>query len=174
MVDGFPVTGGIDFLNPSDIESIDILKDASATAIYGSRGANGVVIITSKKGRKGQKNSINVNSYYGIQKDAKRYKLLNAKQFAIVANEWSKNGGQAPFFDVDTIRNPGTDWQDVIFRTAPIQNHTITFSGNSEKTRYSLSGNYYNQQGIIINSGIQRGSLRLNLNHDIKSWLIYL
>ena len=171
VVDGFPVTGGIDFLNPADIESIDILKDASATAIYGSRGANGVVIITSKKGRKGQKNLISVNSYYGIQKDAKRYKLLNAKQYAIVANEWSKNGGQVPFFNVDSIQNPGTDWQDVIFRTAPIQTHTITFTGSSEKTRYSLSGNYYNQQGIIINSGIQRGSFRLNLEHDIKNWL---
>ena len=171
VVDGFPVAGGIDFLNPSDIESINILKDASATAIYGSRGANGVVIITSKRGKKGQKGLISINSYYGQQEVAKKYKVLNAKQYATVANEWLKNSNLPPYFDVDTVKNPGTDWQDVIFRVAPIQNHTITFSGSSEKTRYSLSGNYYGQEGIIINTGIKRGSFRLNLDHDIKDWL---
>lgn len=171
VVDGFPVVGGIDFLNPSDIESINILKDASATAIYGSRGANGVVIITSKRGKKGQKGLISISSYYGQQEVAKRYKVLDAKQYATVANEWLKNSNLPPYFDVDTVKNPGTDWQDVIFRVAPIQNHTITFSGSSEKTRYSLSGNYYGQEGIIINSGIKRGSFRLNLEHNIKDWL---
>ncbi len=171
VVDGFPVVGGIDFLNPSDIESINILKDASATAIYGSRGANGVVIITSKRGKKGQKGMISINSYYGNQEVAKKYKVLDAKQYATVANEWLKNSNLPAYFNVDTVKNPGTDWQDVIFRTVPIQNHTITFSGSSEKTRYSLSGNYYGQEGIIINSGIKRGSFRLNLDHDIKDWL---
>ena len=171
VVDGFPVAGGIDFLNPSDIESINILKDASATAIYGSRGANGVVIITSKRGKKGQKGLISINSYYGQQEVAKKYKVLNAKQYATVANEWLKNSNLPPYFNVDTVTNPGTDWQDVIFRVAPIQSHTITFSGSSEKTRYSLSGNYYGQEGIIINTGIKRGSFRLNLDHDIKDWL---
>jgi TonB-linked SusC/RagA family outer membrane protein len=171
VVDGFPITGGIDFLNPSDIESINILKDASATAIYGSRGANGVVIITSKRGKTGQKSQVSVSSYYGQQQVAKRFKVLNPKQYAEVANEWLKNSGIAPYFNVDTVSNNGTDWQDVIFRVAPVQNHTITFSGASEKTRYSLSGNYYNQDGIIFNSGIQRGSIRLNLDHDIKPWL---
>ena len=171
VVDGFPLTGGIEFLNPSDIESINILKDASATAIYGSRGANGVVIITSKRGKVGQRGQISVNSYYGQQEVAKRFEVLNPKQYAVVANEWMKNSGLAPYFNVDTVKNEGTDWQDVIFRVAPIQNHTVTFSGSSEKTRYSLSGNYFQQEGIIFNSGIKRGSLRLNLNHDIKDWL---
>jgi TonB-linked SusC/RagA family outer membrane protein len=171
VVDGFPVVGGIDFLNPSDIESINILKDASATAIYGSRGANGVVIITSKRGKKGQKSLISINSYYGQQQVAKRYKVLDAKQYATVANEWLKNSNLPPYFNVDTVKNPGTDWQDVIFRETPIQNHTVTFTGSSEKTRYSLSGNYYGQEGIIMNTGIKRGSLRLNLDHDIKDWL---
>jgi TonB-linked SusC/RagA family outer membrane protein len=171
VVDGFPVVGGIDFLNPSDIESINILKDASAAAIYGSRGANGVVIITSKRGKKGQKGSISINSYYGQQEVAKRYKVLNAKQYATVANEWLKNSSLPPYFNVDTVTNPGTDWQGVIFRTAPMQNHTINFSGSSEKTRYSLSGNYFGQEGIIVNSGIKRGSFRFNLDHDIKEWL---
>lgn len=171
VVDGFPVTGGIDFLNPSDIESIDILKDASATAIYGSRGANGVVIITSKRGKIKDRSSVTFHSFYGIQRVSKKYNMLNAKQYATVVNDFLKNDGQAPYFDVDQIENPGTDWQDLIFRNAPLQNHTLTFAGNSDKTNYSLSANYYNQEGIIINSGSQRGSLRFNLDHEVKSWL---
>ncbi|WP_346858244.1 TonB-dependent receptor [uncultured Draconibacterium sp.] len=173
VVDGFPVTGGINFMNPSDIESIDILKDASATAIYGARGANGVVLITSKRGKKGQNSKIEINTYLGFQQETKRYDLLNAQEYAIIANEWLKNGGLDPFFSQDEINNlgEGTDWQDAIFQTAPIQNHTITFSGSSEKTRYSLSGNYYDQDGIIINSGVKRGSVRLNLDHELNSWL---
>ena len=171
VVDGFPITGGINFLNSSDIESIDILKDASATAIYGARGANGVVIITTKRGKKGEKSAISINSYFGTQQVAKQYDVLNAKQYAEVANEWLKNSGQQPFFNVDTVTNPGTDWQDAIFRVAPIQNHTLTFSGSSDKTNYSLSGNYFKQEGIVINSGVQRGSFRLNLDHKIKDWM---
>ncbi len=171
VVDGFPVTGGIDFLNPSDIETVDILKDASATAIYGSRGANGVVIITSKRGKKGEDNKIDINSFYGIQESINRYELLDAKEYAIVANEWLKNGGLAPFFDLNEVENPGTDWWDAIVRSAPVQNHTVTFSGGSQKGRYSISGNYYNQEGIIKNSGVERGSVRVNLDQELKDWL---
>ena len=171
VVDGFPITGGIEFLNPGDIESIDILKDASATAIYGARGANGVVIITSKRGKAGQKGRIELNSYYGIQQETKRYDLLNAKDYAIIANEWLRNGGQPAFFNVDEVQNPGTDWQDVVLQSAPIQDHTISFSGSGEKTRYALSGNYFDQEGILINSGVKRGSLRLNLDHEVNNWL---
>ncbi|WP_423130533.1 TonB-dependent receptor [Gaoshiqia sp. Z1-71] len=171
VVDGFPMVGGINFLNPSDIESVDILKDASATAIYGARGANGVVIITSKRGKAGQKSRIEVNSFFGFQKETKRYDLLDAKEYAIIANEWLKNAGQQPYFNVDQVQSPGTDWQDAVLRTAPLHNHTITFSGSSDKTRYSLSGNYYDQEGILINSGVKRGSVRLNLDHEMNSWL---
>ncbi|WP_257669917.1 TonB-dependent receptor [Parapedobacter tibetensis] len=171
VVDGFPVTGGINFLNPADIESIDILKDASATAIYGARGANGVVIITSKKGKAGQAGRIELNSFYGVQQETKRYDLLNAKEYAEIANEWLRNGGQEPYFNIDEVENPGTDWQDVVLRAAPIQDHTLTFSGGSEKTQYSASGNYYGQDGILINTGVKRGSARVNLGHDVKDWL---
>ncbi|MGD9558878.1 MAG: SusC/RagA family TonB-linked outer membrane protein, partial [Mangrovibacterium sp.] len=171
VVDGFPVTGEINYLNPADIESVDILKDASATAIYGARGANGVVIITSKRGKAGQKGKIELNSFYGIQEEINRYELTDAKEYAVIANEWLKNGGQAPYFNVDEVENPGTDWQDVVLRTAPVQNHTISFSGSSEKTRYSFSGNYYDQEGIIINTGVKRGSVRLNLDHEVNNWL---
>jgi TonB-dependent starch-binding outer membrane protein SusC len=168
VVDGFPIVGTLNYLNPADIKSIDILKDASATAIYGSRGANGVVIITTKRGQLGQKGTIDFSSSYGVQKAAKLYELLDAKQYATVANEWLKNEGFAPYFDLDNVENPGTNWQDEIFRTAPEQNHTLTFSGGSENTNYSLSANYYAQEGIVINSGVKRGSLRLNLDHKIN------
>ncbi len=171
VVDGFAITGGIDFLNPSDIESIDILKDASATAIYGSRGANGVVIITSKRGKEGQDGRIEINSFYGVQTETKRYEMLDAKQYAEVANERLINDGGEAYFNIDDVENPGTDWQDYIFRKAPIHNHTITFSGSSESTRYSLSTNYYSQEGIIKRSGVKKGSMRLNLDHDVTKWL---
>ena len=169
VVDGFPITGGIEFLNPNDIESIDILKDASATAIYGARGANGVVIITSKRGKAGQKGRIEFDSFYGVQQETKRYDLLNAKEYAIISNEWLRNGGQPPFFNVDEVENPGTDWQDAVLQAAPMQNHTITFSGSSEKTRYALSGNYFDQEGILLNTGAKRGSMRLNLDHELNN-----
>ena len=171
VVDGFPVTGGIDFLNPADIESVDILKDASATAIYGSRGANGVVIITSKRGKKGQESKVEINSFFGMQQAINKYELLDAKEYATIANEWLKNEGLAPAFNVSEVENPGTDWWDAIFRTSPVQNHTITFSGSSDKGRYSISGNYYDQDGIIENSGVTRGSVRVNLDQELKSWL---
>jgi TonB-dependent starch-binding outer membrane protein SusC len=167
VVDGFPISGGIEYLNPADIESIDILKDASATAIYGARGANGVIIITSKAGKKMQKGRIEVNSYYGIQKEIKRYEVLNAQQYAIVANEWLKNQGNEPYFDPNQVEDV-TDWQDVVLAPAPVQSHTLTFSGGGEKTAYSLSGNYFDQEGIIFNSAAKRGGIRLNLNHEVN------
>ena len=169
VIDGFPVTGGINFLNPADVESMDILKDASATAIYGSRGANGVVIITTKKGRKGE-GKIEIDSYYGTQKETKRYQVLDAQQYAVVANEWLKNQGLDPYFSENEIQTfgKGTDWQDAIYRSGPIQNHTVTISGGSDKTVYSLSGNYFDQKGILINSSAKKGSLGLNLQHQVN------
>lgn len=171
VVDGFPIAGGINFLNPADIESIDILKDASATAIYGARGANGVVMVSTKRGKGGARNEIGVNSYYGVQQTAKRFDMLDATHYAIVVNEFLKNDGKAPYFNLGDIQGPGTNWQDAIFRDAPVQNHTLSFSGLNDRTNYSMSGNYYQQDGIIINSGVKKGSFRLNLDHEIKSWL---
>ncbi len=171
VVDGFPMTGGLSFLNPSDIESIDILKDASATAIYGARGANGVVIITSKKGKRNVPGRVEFNTFFGVQQVTKRYDLMDAGEYAVIANEWLKNSNQPPFFNLDEIRGPGTDWQDLVLRSAPIQDHTLSFSGGSERTQYSFSGNYYAQDGILINTGVKRGSARLNLGHDLKDWM---
>ncbi|MCB0689502.1 MAG: TonB-dependent receptor [Saprospiraceae bacterium] len=171
VVDGFPITGGINFLNPSDIESMNILKDASATAIYGARGANGVVIITTKRGSQNKDGQISVSVYQGIQSEINRFEVLDARQYAEVANEWLRNNGDQPFFDVNQVQNPGTDWQDVIFRTSPVRNATLEFSGGSERTNYSMSANYFEQEGIIINSGVKRGLFRLNLDHKVKDWI---
>ncbi|MBW6537600.1 MAG: SusC/RagA family TonB-linked outer membrane protein, partial [Mariniphaga sp.] len=168
VVDGFPITGDISFLNPSDIESVDILKDASATAIYGARGANGVVIITSKRGRIGQESRIEINSMSGVAVESNRYEMLDAKQYAEVANEWLKNSGREPYFNLNDVQNPGTNWQDFIFRNTMINNHTLTFSGSTSKTRFSLSGNFYDQEGIIKYTGVKKGTFRLNLDHEFN------
>ena len=169
VIDGFPVTGDVSFINPSDIESVDILKDASATAIYGARGANGVILITSKRGITGQKGKIEINSLCGVQVESNRYEMLDAEQYAEVANEWLINSGQEPYFDLNQVQNPGTDWQDFIFRNAMLNNHTLTFSGSSEKSKFSLSGNFYDQKGIIKYSGVKKGSFRLNLDHEFNN-----
>ncbi|WP_422080622.1 TonB-dependent receptor [Ulvibacterium sp.] len=170
VVDGFPVTGGIDFLNPADIQTIDILKDASATAIYGSRGANGVVMITTKGGRKGEQGRIEFDSYYGVQQVINTYDLMNSRQFAEIANIQAETEGAPMPFDLNNLPNIETDWQDLIFRSAGIQSHTLTFSGGSEKSSYSASANYFEQQGVIINSGLKRGSVRLALDSQVNDW----
>lgn len=158
-------------LNPGDIESMEILKDASATAIYGSRGANGVVIITTKRGKAGATN-VDFESYYGVQQVARRLPLLNAEEFAIIANEAREGRGLPPIFsqqEIANFRNNSTDWQDEVFRDAPIQNHQVTISGGDNKTRYAISGNYFNQQGVILNSGFERGSLRVNVDKTLNN-----
>jgi TonB-linked SusC/RagA family outer membrane protein len=188
VIDGFPVynnnsyadagvTNGptinaLSTLNPSDIESIDILKDASATAIYGSRGANGVVIITTKKGKAG-KNVITYDGYYGVQKVLKTLPLLNAQQWALLKNDALIDSKKAPAFspaEIDSLGQPGvgTDWQDAAFRQAAIQNHSLSFSGGDDKTRFAVSGNYFKQDGILQNSDFERYSFRINLDRDMS------
>ncbi|MBD2753080.1 TonB-dependent receptor [Spirosoma sp. BT704] len=170
VIDGFPVynESGAN-LNPNDIESMEILKDASATAIYGSRGANGVVLITTKRGKSGQ-NRIEFETYYGIQQVRKKLPMLNATQYATLVNEANTNVGRAPVFTDAQIAGfgEGTNWQDEIFRDAPIQNYQLTASGGSDKTRYAVSANYLNQQGVIINSNYDRASFRFNFDHKIN------
>ena len=170
VVDGFPLTGGIDYLNPSDIESINVLKDASATAIYGSRGANGVVLVTTKQGSSG-KGTITAESYYGIQEVRKKFDLMNARQYAEIANEYAASQDLASFFDVNDLGGIETDWQDAIFQSAPIQNHSLGFQGGNETTKYFISGNYFSQEGIVVNSGARRGSVDLRLDQEVNDWL---
>ncbi|MCF0069729.1 TonB-dependent receptor [Dyadobacter sp. CY261] len=174
VIDGFPTTG-LNSINPNDIESIEILKDASATAIYGSRGSNGVVLVTTKRGKAGQ-TVITYDMYYGSQSVRRKIPLLNARQFAEFVNEAQTNNGGKPYFDGSSADRPlpatlgaGTDWQDEVLQNAPIQNHQLGVSGGSEKTRYAVSFGYYDQKGIVLNSYFKRYTLRANLDNDISS-----
>ncbi|RRA99242.1 TonB-dependent receptor [Larkinella rosea] len=176
VIDGFP-TGNLNSINPNDIESLEILKDASATAIYGSRGSNGVVMITTKRGKEGQ-SGIAFESYYGVQSVRRKIPMLNAREYAEFVNEARVNGGAKPYFDGSTASQPlpetlgeGTNWQDEVFRSAPIQSYQLSFTGGETKTRYAISGSYYDQQGIILNSYFKRFTLRANLDREVKKWL---
>jgi TonB-linked SusC/RagA family outer membrane protein len=179
VIDGFPGAGDLNSINPSDIESIDVLKDASATAIYGSRGANGVVIITTKKGKAGT-DGVTFEAYTGVQSIRHKYDMMNATEFGQYLNDVqtlnnteNKTSVALPYpnqSDIDAL-GKGTDWQDEIFRTAPIRNYQLGFNGGNDKTRYNLSMNYFDQGGIIINSGFKRGSIRLNLDRKISNKL---
>ncbi|MCF0053879.1 TonB-dependent receptor [Dyadobacter sp. LJ53] len=169
VVDGFPYSGSPTLLNNADVESIEILKDASATAIYGSRGANGVVLITTKKGKSGRI-SVDLDSYVGFQKPRKKIEMMNAKEYAQFYNEQAANDGLAPHFTQDEINGfgEGTDWQDLALQTAAIQNHSVSVNGGNEKTRFSISGSNFNQGGIIIGSNYVRNSVRANLSTDFS------
>lgn len=162
-----PRIGPLSAINPNDIESIEILKDASATAIYGSRGTNGVVLITTKRGKKGT-SVVNFESYYGFQEPSKKLDLLNASQFAEFVNEARTNGGQLPEYVNPQNLGEGTDWQKEIFRTAPMQNYQLSFSGGSDKTQYAISGGYFGQDGIVINTDFKRYSFRTNINTELS------
>ncbi|WP_428667341.1 SusC/RagA family TonB-linked outer membrane protein [Runella sp.] len=176
VIDGFP-TGNLNSINTDDIESIEVLKDASATAIYGSRGSNGVVLVTTKRGKAG-KAVISYDGYYGSQSIRHAIPLLNAQQFAEFVNEARTNGGAKPYFDGSTADLPlpsalgaGTDWQGQIFQKAPIQSHQLSASGGTDKSRYAVSFGYYDQQGIVLNSNFKRYTLRANLDNNLTSKL---
>lgn len=191
VIDGFPinndytlndagVTNGskinpLSTLNTADIESIDVLKDASATAIYGSRGANGVVIITTKNASKG-KSSITYDGYYGVQSVIRTIPLLNAGEWWQLRKDAATNSGKTVTipstigYSLDTS-GVGTDWQAAAFREAPIQSHSLSILSGSEKTKLALSGNYFNQEGILQNTGFNRFSARINVIHDYSKKL---
>ncbi len=185
VVDGVPLKGGdygasvgqsrnefnpMSDINPNDIESIEILKDASSAAIYGARAANGVVLITTKRG-KANKTAVTLNYSTGFQVRPFKYDLLSSAEFIEFYNEAHANVGVTPAvnlsaFGYDTVN---TDWQDALFRNAPISSYDISASGGNEKSRFALSLGYFDQDGIIINTGYKRLSGRLNLDHDISS-----
>ncbi len=169
VIDGFIGGGDLTSINPTDIASIEILKDASATAIYGARGANGVILITTKLGKAG-KSTILINAYAGTQQLPKEVALLTGPELADYVNERSALFGTNPIYpDVSKVTN--TDWQKAITRNAGFQNADISFSGGNDKITYYLSGNYFNQDGIILNSGFKRYQTRLNLNLKLTDWL---
>jgi TonB-linked SusC/RagA family outer membrane protein len=186
VVDGVPIVAGdisqlglggqtpaaISSLSPDDIDHVDILKDAAATAIYGSRGSNGVVVITTKRGVEG-KTSVTFNSYVGTQSASKRLDLLNGPQYQVFFRESAVNDG----YDPDDAGIPGTgtglneDWQSAVLRSAPVSSAELGVSGGDERLRYRLAGTWFDQDGIVIPSGYRRVGGRLNLDFDPNSRL---
>lgn len=177
---GFAGLGGSDgqtgnsvmaMLNPNDIESIDVLKDASAQAIYGSQAANGVILITTKKGRAGE-GKINYETYVGVSEVAKRLDLMDLRDFARYQNEVLPligNPVSAELANPDLLGR-GTDWQEAMFQRGKVQNHQLSFSGGREKTTYYLSLNYFDNKGILLGSDFKRYSSRFSLDNQLKSW----
>jgi len=151
-------------INPADIESIDVLKDGAAAAIYGVRASNGVVVITTKRGRSG-KPQVSFNAYYGVQSLRKKLNVLNSSQFADYYNESQLNGGGVIGYpDINNLPPYNTDWQDQVYRTAGIQNYQLNVSGGTDKTHYYVGGGYFKQDGIILNSGFDRFNFKLNFD----------
>jgi TonB-dependent starch-binding outer membrane protein SusC len=169
IVDGMAV-GGIDYLNPGDIESIDVLKDAASAAIYGARAANGVVLITTKSGTRGQMN-VTYSAYQGVQNVSRTIDMLDASQYRMFMNEGAKNAGLTEPFDLNEIPRFNTNWQDVLFeKNAPIFNHDLSVNGGTENSTYASSMSYFSQQGIIggDKSQFDRITARLNTRHKVN------
>jgi TonB-linked SusC/RagA family outer membrane protein len=189
VIDGFPMEDPgsesaniINAIDPADIESIDILKDASATAIYGARGANGVVVITTKRGKAG-KTKISYNTYYGWQESNKRLDVLSPYEFVKLQQEinpdlattmylaYTENGVKDTL-PLDYYKNiKGIDWEEQIMRRAPMQSHHLSISGGNAKTKLAASGSYLGQDGIVLNSGFKRLQGRLAIDHEVNDKL---
>ncbi|MBC7566751.1 MAG: TonB-dependent receptor [Pedobacter sp.] len=168
VVDGYPITGGLNNINPNDIASMDILKDASATAIYGVRASNGVVIITTKKGRRDGV-EVALDAYTSVQSEPKKYKVLNAEQWATLANK-------TPGFDrLPEWANPSAlqnvNWQDEVYRSGVRQNYNLAVRGGGEKVQSSFSAGYFDQKGVVTGSYFKRINLGLNIDYDATKWL---
>jgi TonB-linked SusC/RagA family outer membrane protein len=171
VVDGVPMSVNLNAINPNDIESIDVLRDAASSAIYGSRGSAGVILVTTKRGKAGRV-TVAFDGYTSMQQITRKIPMLNGPEFAKLANENLVAGGIAPNPEWSNPNNVlNTDWQDELFRTAPMQNFNLSISGGSEKTRSFLSFGYTKQDGIIENSGYERFTSRLNSDYDISNKL---
>ena len=168
VVDGVPYgVEGLSALNPNDIESVSVLKDATA-GIYGVRAANGVIIVTTKAGKKRQGTKFSFDSYYGVQETTRKMQLLNATQYAVLKNEAAAAGGTTLPFN-NTSLGTGTDWQNAVFSTAPVQNYNLSAVGGSEKSTFSIGSSYFQQDGIVggDKSGFTRYNARLNFKTDL-------
>jgi len=173
VIDGIPVFGdnGLKSLNPNDIKSIEVLKDGASSAIYGTRAANGVVIVTTKRGKSGMA-KIEYNGVYSIQTVANKLNVLNGEQYALLQNEARAAQGVDPltpdWWDPANIEGAAnTNWQNQIFRIAPMKEHSLTVSGGTEKANYLVSGNYLDQKGVIKQSDFKRYSLRVNTDAKV-------
>lgn len=176
VIDGIPQfnadvnansTNGLAALNPNDVESIEILKDASATAIYGSRAANGVVMVTTKKGKSGEP-AITYSGYIGLSQVRNQLDLMSGDEYISYVKKVATNSGIAIPAELETVPHTNTDWQGLVFRDAIQQNHSLSLSGGSGKTTYYTSLDYLGIEGVVKNSSYKRGSLRLNLNTELN------
>jgi TonB-linked SusC/RagA family outer membrane protein len=181
IVDGMPIEGGLDYLNPNDIASIEVLKDAASGAVYGARAANGVILVTTKTGKEG-KTKVTYDFSYGWQRPWKERDVLNATQYALMMNEGAVNAGMAPKYNDPYSYGVGTNWQKETFNyDAPVMNHQVSISGASEKVSYLLSMGYYTQDGIVGGnygrSNYERLTLRSNNQYTVfdntkdRTWL---
>ncbi|MFN8255033.1 MAG: TonB-dependent receptor [Bacteroidales bacterium] len=180
VIDGYQ-GGNLSTVNPNEIESIEVLKDASATSIYGSRGANGVILVTTKKGKLG-KPMIDYSYNFGVQKISNKIDLMSAGEYAQKSNDWraTQNGTPGnpitptlPFTQQeidDLYQTGGTDWQDEIYRTAKLQMHQLSVSGGTDKAKYFAAGGYFDQEGLIVNTKFKRFTLRTNIDVDVTKW----
>lgn len=163
VIDGVPTDLPLNALNHNDVESVDVLKDASATAIYGSRGANGVVLITTRKGKSGD-GVISLSTNWGFQNTTSVPGMLNARQFASLHNEMMANNGEAqrPDFEDPSAWTQSTDWTDALLRSGMMKSYTVSYSGGSDKSSYYVSGGYLDQAGTVINTAYKRYTLQFN------------
>lgn len=177
IVDGVQ-TSDITYLNPADIASIDVLKDAASAAIYGSQAANGVILVTTRSGKANQKAQVTLDVFYGLQNVPRKAKLLNAKEYAIIMNEAAVNSGKTPYFTNDVINNlsEGTNWMDQMFKkNVPTQNYVLGVQGGSASSVYSLSLGYTSQGGIVGGasiSNLERYTFRINSEHKLYKDII--
>lgn len=181
IVDGMPIEGGLDYLNPNDIASIEVLKDAASGAVYGARAANGVILVTTKTGKIGA-TKVSYDFSYGWQNAWKKRDVLNASQYAMMINEGYTNAGMDPKYSNPNAYGTGTDWQDLVFNdNAPMMNHQLSVSGANEKVSYLFSAGYYTQDGIVggnyDRSNYERLTLRSNTQYTLfdekenRNWL---
>lgn len=179
VVDGIQ-TSDISYLNPADIESIDVLKDAASAAIYGSQAANGVILVTTRTGKTGQKMTITLDGFYGSQNVARKAKMLNAKEYATIINEAAVNSGKSPYFTNDVINNlpTSTNWIDQMFsKNVPSQNYVLGMQGGGAASSYSAALGYTNQGGIVGGSKIsdyERYTFRMNSEHNLYQNIVKL
>jgi len=172
VIDGFPITGNIGALNPDEIQDITVLKDAASTSLYGSRAANGVVLITTKRGKPGETN-VGFTAYYGIQNVPQkgRVKMLNAEEFAQFKKEYYEDENKpvpAEFQNPADYRGKTNDWYDAVLRNAPIQSYNLTITSNKDRLKTSLVAGIFNQKGVVVNNDYKRYSLRMNSEYDVS------
>lgn len=172
VIDGFPISGGINSINPDEIEDITILKDAASTSLYGSRAANGVVLITTKNGTPGQTN-VSFNTSTGFQQVPQRGRIdmMDAVEFAQFKKEYYEDQGDPVpeiFQDPSQYEGKNNDWYDALLRTSPVQNYNLTITSNTDKLRTAVVAGFFKQDGVVLNSDYERYSLRVNLDYNIS------